>query len=60
MPHDKNGNLLGVGDSVIVRGTVKAVFEGEEYCNLNLEIAPLYPNKEPYNLTLNTKQVEKE
>lgn len=60
MPHDKNGNLLEVGDDVIIRAKVTQVHTGEEYCNLSLEsVEPMYPGDSKNQFTLNTKQVEK-
>jgi hypothetical protein len=58
MPHDINGNLLKVGDKVIIPATVTAVQAGEEYCNLSVEYdysMPPYTSK--MSGTFNTKQV---
>jgi flavin reductase (DIM6/NTAB) family NADH-FMN oxidoreductase RutF len=58
MPHDRKGNLLNVGDHVIIEATVTHVHTGEEYCNLTLEtIEPMYPDNSPSTLSLNAKQV---
>jgi hypothetical protein len=37
MPHDLRGNELKEGDAVVLRGTVKSVSAGEEYCNITIE-----------------------
>lgn len=37
MPHDKNNQLLKVGDEVVVRFKIKSLCEGEEFCNVTLE-----------------------
>lgn len=61
MPHDAKGNLLQVGDEVIIRAKVKDVQTSEEYCNVTLvTTAPMPPYAEGTTLTLNTKQVEKD
>jgi hypothetical protein len=61
MPHDKHGNKLNSGDIVIVRFTVKDVYDGTDYCNLSLEtVDPMYPGENKTALTLNTQQVELE
>lgn len=60
MPHDQNGNLLTVGDYVLVPARVKEVYSGEEYCNVQLETAlPMYPGESKSGMTLNAKQVVK-
>jgi hypothetical protein len=60
MPHDKNGKLLKVGDTVNVPCIVKSVSSGEEYCNVTLEtVEPMYPSDRKDSITLNAKQVEK-
>lgn len=35
--HDKNGNELKVGDTVMVPMTITSISPGEEYCNCTLE-----------------------
>lgn len=62
MPHDKNGNLVSVGDSVIIRGTVTQLMTGVEYCNVTVELdEPMPPYTEKQTISaLNTKQVEVE
>jgi len=61
MPHDKNGQLLQVGDEVYVPARVKEVQTGEEYCNVTLATAePMYPSQSPSIITLNAKQVVKQ
>lgn len=60
MPHDANGKLLKVGDKVVVPATIKEIYEGEEYCNCEIELdheMPPYKHKDTY--TLNTHQVVK-
>lgn len=37
MPHDRNGNLVSVGDIVTIAFKVKSVTMNEEFCNCNLE-----------------------
>lgn len=60
MPHDLKGNLVQVGDKVLIPATVTAVQVGEEYCNLSVEYdypMPSYTTK--MHGTFNTKQVVK-
>jgi hypothetical protein len=58
MPHDRKGNLLSVGDHVIIEAGVTQVQAGEEYCNVTLQtIEPMYPGNSKSTLTLNAKQV---
>lgn len=60
MPHDKNGNLIEVGDLVNIPCVVKSIYQGEEYCNVTLETTEkMYPSMTPTGITLNSKQVEK-
>lgn len=62
MPHDKNGELLQVGDIVTVECKVKDVYEteGGGYCNLTAEtIEPMYPTVFPTTITFNARQVVK-
>lgn len=60
MPHDQMGNLLEVGDYVMVPARVKEVYQGEEYCNVQLETAlPMFPGDTKSGMTLNAKQVLK-
>ena len=57
MPHDANGRLLKVGDTVIVECIIENIQMQDEYCNVNLKTKiPMPPYKEGYSLTLNTKQ----
>lgn len=57
MPHDKNGQLLQVGDFVDVRFEVKEIHMAEDYCNTTLIIPGEHG---PYNvkstLVVNAKQ----
>jgi len=58
MPHDRKGNLLSIGDHVVIGATVREIQPGEEYCNLNVEtIEPMYPGESKSTITLNAKQV---
>jgi len=60
MPHYRNGNILEVGDEVMVPAKITSVQAGLEYCNLTVEtIEPMYPGDSKNTITLNTKQVEK-
>jgi hypothetical protein len=60
MPHDRKGNVLNVGDEVMVPAKITSVQAGLEYCNLTVEtIEPMYPGESKSTITLNTKQVEK-
>jgi hypothetical protein len=60
MPHDKNGNLLSVGDRVNIVGVVKEIQPGDEFCNVTLETTePMYPGDQKTAIVLNAKQVEK-
>lgn len=59
MPHDKNGELIQVGDFVDVRFEVKEIHMAEDYCNTTLVI----PGKhEPHNVVstvvVNAKQTK--
>lgn len=59
MPHDKNGTVLQPGDSVLIRGTVREVHAGEEYCNLNVDTdEPMYPGDSKTLIVVNARQVE--
>ena len=60
MPHDKNGQILKVGDKVNVPCVVKEVHAGDEYCNLSLETEEvMFPGEQKSGMVLNTKQVLK-
>jgi hypothetical protein len=60
MPHDANGNVLQVGDEVIVRCKVAEVMIGDEYCNVTLRtLEPMPPYIDGTCVTLNTRQTEK-
>ena len=61
MPHDKNNNLLSVGDAVVIRGKVTAITQdGDHFCNLNVETdEKMYPGDNKTMIPLNAKQVEK-
>jgi hypothetical protein len=61
MPHDRDGNLLEIGDFVYIPCIVKSISLTEDYCNLTLETTiPMPPeNKYTNTYTLNTKQIIK-
>lgn len=60
MPHDKNGNLIVVGDRVDVPCVVTAVQAGDEFCNCTVETTEgMPPGGSKNTITFNTKQVEK-
>lgn len=60
MPHDINGKVVAVGDTVIIRAKVLNVNMGEEYCNVTVETEqPMFPGTNKSQITLNAKQVEK-
>lgn len=60
MPHDAKGELLKVGDEVIIRAKVTAINSSPDFCNCDLDTAiPMPPYTTPSKLILNTKQVEK-
>jgi len=61
MPHDRDGKLLNVGDTVLVPCIVKEIHSTEEYCNINLETCqPMYPGTYRSSVVLNAKQVVKQ
>ncbi len=61
MPHDAGGNVLQVGDEVLVPCRVVGLQLGDDYCNCNLETAyPMPPYTTRSQITLNTRQVMKE
>lgn len=60
MPHDKNGQVLSIGDTVLIEAKVKNVYTGDEYCNVELEtVEVMYPGENKSGITLNAKQVTK-
>lgn len=61
MPHDKNGNLLSVGDRVDIPCVITSIQTGPDYCNVTVETTEVMPPENKYKNTysLNTKQVEK-
>lgn len=60
MPHDRDGTLLKVGNTVMVPARVKAIQDTEEYCNVTLEtLQPMHPGDSRSTLVLNAKQVVK-
>jgi hypothetical protein len=60
MPHDKRGEELKVGDTVMVPCTVKAIHLTEDYCNVDLVTKLTMPPQETtQTLTLNSRQTIK-
>lgn len=61
MPHDKNGVLVEVGDEVLIRARVTAVWPGAETCNVQVEtVEKMLPTYETGSvIMLNAHQVEK-
>lgn len=60
MPHDRNGSVINVGDTVNVPMVVKNVNMTDLYCNVTLEtIHSMPPDGGHSTMTLNTKQVVK-
>ena len=59
MPHLKHGQVVNVGDEVVIRAAVKSVTTGEEYCNLTVEtVEPMYPGDYKSSITINARQAE--
>jgi hypothetical protein len=56
MPHDRDGHELKVGDTVLVPCKVKAIHLTEDYCNVDLETARMWPSDQPSSLTLNSRR----
>lgn len=60
MPHDKNGNLIEVGNIVQIVAKVVSVQAKDDYCNVDVvTIDPMPPYTEGTAIVLNTKQVIK-
>lgn len=61
MPHDAKGNLVQLGDTVIVRFKVTGVQHVEDYCNITLQALGTPQPADCYvpSLTTNAKLVEK-
>ncbi len=60
MPHDRDGQVLVVGDVVHVPARVKALHLTEDYCNVDLEtLEPMPPGDGTNSMSLNAKQVVK-
>jgi hypothetical protein len=58
MPHDRDGERLGVGDTVLVPARILRIHDTEDYCNVDLEtVQPMSPLDSRTPLTLNAKQV---
>lgn len=59
--HDKNNNLLAVGDKVTISATILEIASNEGWCNVTLEtVEPMFPDTKKTCIVLNSKQVEKE
>lgn len=59
MPHDRNGNLVKSGDTVIIEATVSTVYAAEDFCNATvIATAPMPGASSPTTITLNTRQLE--
>lgn len=56
--HDRHGNPLALGDSVVIRGTISSMQAPDnEHCNLTVLVdVPMAGS--PYYVTLNAKQTE--
>jgi hypothetical protein len=61
MPHDKNGQLLEVGDEVLVRAKVEEIWPGATTCNMRVRtVEKMTPDHSAGDaITLNANQVEK-
>jgi hypothetical protein len=60
MPRDKNGSLVEVGDSVIIRGKVTEINPCGEFANVRVETEELArPGDNASFIYLNSIQVEK-
>jgi len=60
MPHDKRGEELKVGDTVMVPCVIKAIHLTEDYCNVDLETKLAMPPLDRVSaLTLNSRQIIK-
>jgi hypothetical protein len=60
MPHDKRGEDLKVGDTVMVPCVIKAIHLTEDYCNVDLETKlTMPPLGQASALTLNSRQTIK-
>lgn len=60
MPHDRDGKLLEIGDTVTIEATVKEIYNYETHCNVQVETKEIFYGADYHSLiTLNTKQVVK-
>ena len=58
MPHDRDGNLVQVGDRVLIEASVESITSSEDYPNLTVRtVCPMPPYTEGTILVLNAKQV---
>jgi hypothetical protein len=62
MPHDKFGQVLQVGDEVIVRGVVREITSSPDFCNVKVETVEKMDDSRTSGETLwlNAKQVERQ
>lgn len=62
MPHDAHGNLVQVGDEVVIRGKLTYVSPADDqYCNCTVEFKepmPGYPDQKQTLSSVNTRMVE--
>ena len=59
MPHDKNGQLVQVGDFVSVTFEVKEIHMPEDYCNTTLVIPGQHgPHNVVSTVVINAKQIK--
>lgn len=59
MPHDRNGQLLKVGDRVLIEAEVTSITPSEDYCNATVKtVLPMPPYTDGTSITLNTKQLQ--
>lgn len=59
--HDAKGNLLKIGDKVMIPCVITEIQASEEYCNCTVELEysmPPYTTKTTFS-SINTKQLEK-
>ena len=58
MPHDKNGKLLQVGDTVTLTGKVTSVQANDDYCNVTVQSPYLPPKQMGFTVTCCTQETE--
>lgn len=61
MPHDKNGELLQVGDRVTLELEIQEIAMTEDYCNMKVKtVEPFYPDTNRFDSQwVNAKQLVK-